>query len=157
MRFVFSFFIFLVTAQFSFAQEAMQLPVDATPLVIKTAAGDVSYNVEVALSRDEHERGLMYRRNFPSDRAMLFKFDEQRDIAMWMANTPLPLDMIFLNHQGVIVSVVEKAVPYSRTILTSGVPARYVIEVNAGQVAMHNIAVGQQVVHPAINDEKPRR
>lgn len=151
VRFVIFFIMFFLMPQLSIAEEAMRLPVDSAALVIKTKAEDIHYHVEIASSREQCERGLMYRHDFPAGQAMLFKFAELRNVSMWMANTPLPLDMIFLNEQGQIVSIHENATPYSYAVISSGGLARYVIEVNAGQVATHHIRVGQHVLHPAIN------
>lgn len=69
---------------------------------------------------------------------------------MWMANTPLSLDMIFLNSEGDIVSIFEKLSPFSTEIISSKMPATFAIEVNAGEVFEKKIQKGQRVIHPAI-------
>lgn len=134
----------------AFAQQPMHFSVDSIPLVIKTSTGKVSYNVEIAKTPEQSEAGLMYRTDFPENRAMLFIFPEKRIVTMWMANTPLPLDMVFLDEKGVIVSIASNTTPYSTKIVSSHVPAAFTIELNAGDVQKHNIEIGEKVIHPAI-------
>lgn len=134
----------------------MQLPVHPIPLEIQTEQGAVSYQVEIASSLAQTKAGLMYRTDFPRDRAMLFlnllssAEQDKKEILMWMANTLLPLDMIFLNAKGVIISIFENAVPFSKSMISSKIPATFVIEVNAGEIAEKHIQKGQRVIHPAI-------
>lgn len=136
-----------------FAQEPMHFPVDPTPLVIMTSAGKVIYSVEIAKTPEQSEAGLMYRTDFPKNRAMLFIFPEKRIVTMWMANTPLPLDMVFLDEKGVIVSIAPNTTPYSTKIVSSHAPAAFTIELNAGDVQNNKIEIGEKVVHPAICGE----
>lgn len=144
--------LFLGTFNVS-AQQPMHLPVDAKPLIVVTPQGAVRYDVEIAVLAAQTEAGLMFRTDFPNNRAMLFKFGNERNVSMWMANTPLPLDMIFLDKSGKIVSIVEHAQPYSTKIISSNVPAAFTIELNAGQVMAKKIQTGQIVIHPAICGE----
>ncbi|MCZ2158985.1 DUF192 domain-containing protein [Bartonella sp. 220] len=138
------------------AQKPIEIPVDPVPLKIQTKQGMVSYKVEVAFTRSQGMAGLMYRTHFPRDRAMLFKqqgnnpLEDKQEFSLWMANTPLPLDMIFLNAEGVIVSIVEKTIPFSTNVISSKIPAAFAIEVNAGEVSEKQIEKGQRVFHPAI-------
>lgn len=143
------FYIF-IGASASYAQQAMILPLDAVPLKLATKKGDVKYDVEIAFSPEQTEQGLMFREDFPKNRAMLFKFYTEQEANMWMANTPLPLDMIFLNKQGQIVSIVENTTPFSKAVISSGKPASFVIELNAGQVKQHNIKIADKAIHPVI-------
>ncbi|ALE03767.1 DUF192 domain-containing protein [Bartonella ancashensis] len=137
-------------------QEPMKIPVDSVPLQIKTEQGVVSYEVEVAFSTDQSAAGLMYRTSFPKNRAMLFKNsineegDDTQKFYMWMANTYISLDMIFLNSEGIIVSIIEKTSPLSTNIISSEVAATFAIEINAGEVFDKQIQKGQRVIHPAI-------
>jgi len=133
-----------------FANQAMQLPVDSHQLIVKATRGDVHFAVEIADNAVAKQRGLMFRRNFPKDRAMLFVFDREDVIRMWMKNTPLPLDMLFVNGQGKIVSIYPQAQPFSEMTISSGYPAAYVVEINAGEVRRLGIKEGDDVVHPAI-------
>lgn len=132
------------------ARQPMVLPVDKVPLVIMTRKGKVMYDVEVAQTRQQLESGLMLRTVFPSNRAMLFVFPTKKIVMMWMANTPLPLDMIFLNENGFIVSVAKNTTPYSTKIVSSQQPAAFTVELNAGEVNKNDIRIGQRAIHPAI-------
>ncbi|WP_336276921.1 DUF192 domain-containing protein [Bartonella sp. CB178] len=147
---------FMLLCGVSTTEGPLSVLVHSVPLVIKTAQDEISYQVELAFTADKAEAGLMYRTDFPRDRAMLFKnqgsghFGSEGEIFMWMANTPLSLDMIFLNAEGIIVSIVEKTVPFSTDIISSKVPAVFAIEVNAGEVSEKQIKKGRRVIHPAI-------
>jgi uncharacterized membrane protein (UPF0127 family) len=131
-------------------QQAMHLPVDAAPLVINTGKGDVPFRVEVADTDEERERGLMFRTDLRDNSAMLFVFEDSRLVTMWMENTPSALDMIFLDENGRVSAIRENAVPFSRATISSGGPARFVIEVKAGTARRLGVAVGDKVHHPAI-------
>jgi len=134
----------------AYSEEPMRLPVDPAPLVIITETGKISYDVEVAKTAEQNESGLMYRTDFPANRAMLFVFPEKRIVTMWMANTPLPLDMLFLDENGIIQSITENTIPYSTKIVSSHVFAAFTIEVNAGDVQKNRIKIGNRVFHPEI-------
>lgn len=148
--------LFCIGIKVTMAKKPIQIPVDSTPLVINTKQGAFSYNVEIAFSQAQSSAGLMYRTHFPQNHAMLFKnsvnntSENTQEMFMWMANTPLPLDMIFLNSEGIIVSIVENTRIFSEDIISSMVPADFAIELNAGEVADKNIQKGQRVIHPAI-------
>lgn len=146
-----AFFFSIISS--SCAQSAMRLPVDKAPLVIRTDKEKVHFDVEIARTSEQKQRGLMYRQDFPTDRAMLFAFGQEQMVSMWMLDTPLPLDMLFLNSSGRIVSVHTGALPYSPALISSVYPAAFVIELNEGQVDAKQLAVGQKVVHPAICGE----
>jgi len=131
-------------------QEPMLLPVDSTPLIIETGAGKTRFDVEIAISAQESSRGLMFRTDFPRHRAMLFVFGQTYIPSMWMKNTPLPLDMLFVDEQGTIVSIFTHTQPFSETVISSPVPAAYVIEINAGEAEKRSIREGDRVIHPII-------
>jgi len=132
------------------AQEPMRLPVDSTPLVVETKISKTYFDVEIAISAQELSRGLMFRTDFPSNRAMLFVFDRTHIPSMWMKNTPLPLDMLFVDEQGTIVSIFTHAEPFSLATISSAAPAAYVIEINAGEAKKRNITEGDRIIHPII-------
>ncbi|MBA8902865.1 hypothetical protein FHW17_003772 [Phyllobacterium sp. P30BS-XVII] len=131
-------------------QQPMHLAIDAAPLVINTAKGDVPFQVEVADTDEERERGLMFRTDLKDNSAMLFVFEKSRLVTMWMENTPSALDMIFLDENGRVSAIRENAVPFSRATISSGGAARFVIEVKAGTARRLGVAVGDKVHHPAI-------
>ncbi|WP_420962299.1 DUF192 domain-containing protein [Brucella sp. IR073] len=130
--------------------EPMRLAVDAHPLVFETAKGKKSLEVEIADTDAERMRGLMYRTDLPENRAMLFVFDETQPVMMWMKNTPLPLDMVFLAKDGTIATIRENTEPFSETIISSIVPAAFVVELRAGTAKRLGLAIGEHVRHPAI-------
>jgi len=134
----------------SIAQEPMRLPVSSTPLTIETPSGKVRFDVEIATSPQELSRGLMFRTDFPRSRAMLFVFGRTHMPSMWMKNTPLPLDMLFVNAEGKIVSIFTDAQPFSEATINSAAPAAYVIEINAGEAHSRAIKEGARVIHPII-------
>lgn len=118
------------------------------PLQIVTKSGAHAFSVEIARTEAERERGLMYRRFMPQDRGMLFDFKTPQTITMWMKNTYIPLDMIFIGRDGRVTSLAPNAEPLSERIISSSGPAYAVLEVNAGVIAATGVAVGDQVDNP---------
>lgn len=116
-------------------------------LDIVTQSGRRHFQVEVMRTDSEREKGLMFRKFMPADRGMLFDFKAERPVAMWMKNTYLPLDMIFIGKDGKIVSVAENAEPLSETIIPSQAPALAVLELNAGAAAEIGVRPGDTVDH----------
>lgn len=94
---------------------------------------------------EERQRGLMFRRAMPSAHGMLFRFDEERQVSMWMKNTFIPLDMIFIGEDQRVARVHKGAVPESLATISSGGPVRYVLEINAGEALLAGIEIGQRV------------
>lgn len=147
--FAFAFLFFAASAQ---AQETkpMLLPLDKEPLTFVTSGGKASFALEIADTDEARMRGLMWRTDFPKDRAMLFVFGQMRDVMMWMQNTPSPLDMVFLDDTGHVSAIHENAVPFSEDIISSQGPAAYVVELLAGTVKRTGIKRGDRAVHKAI-------
>jgi uncharacterized protein len=104
----------------------------------------------VAATGPALDRGLMYRRSLPAGQGMLFDFGSEQRITMWMKNTYVALDMIFIGTDGRISRIAANTKPLSTRLISSGEPARYVLEVNAGTARKLGIAVGDRVSHPAI-------
>jgi uncharacterized membrane protein (UPF0127 family) len=117
-------------------------------LTISTQSGEFPFSVEVMRSESEREKGLMFRRYLPADRGMLFDFKVEQPVMMWMKNTFLPLDMIFITRNGVVKTVVENAEPLSERIIPSGGNVFAVLEVNAGTAAKIGVKAGDRVAHP---------
>ena len=120
----------------------------ADDLSIVTASGPHHFTVDVMRTRDELERGLMFRRELPADRGMLFDFGAPQRVNMWMKNTYLPLDMVFIAPDGRVVSVKRNAEPLSEDIIPSGGDVLGVLEVNAGTAARIGVKPGDRVVDP---------
>lgn len=135
-------------ARIAVAEQAIQFATEQ--LVVHARDGARTFTVELALSDPQREHGLMFRKAMPADHGMLFDFGATRRVLMWMKNTPLPLDMLFLDKAGTIVSIRQGAVPYSETIIDSEQPVKYVIEINGGIVAKLGLAVGDKVASPTI-------
>ena len=118
------------------------------PLTIVGGAGRHAFQVEVARSDPDRAQGLMFRRSMPADRGMLFDFERTQPISMWMQNTYISLDMIFIRADGTIARVGENAEPLSTRTISSGEPVRAVLEVNAGTAARLGLRPGDRVEHP---------
>ncbi|TGX37652.1 DUF192 domain-containing protein [Sphingomonas naasensis] len=118
-------------------------------VTIDTKAGPRKFNVEVARTTAEQERGLMFRTNLPADGGMLFApyppEGPPREASFWMKNTPSPLDILFIRSDGTIAKIAENAVPYSEQPLRSGEPVGAVLEINGGKAAELGIAPGDKV------------
>ena len=142
MRFVLAFLVF---AGLSLAPARAQ---KLEPLELVTANGTTHFSVEVMRNDAERAKGLMFRRFLPDDRGMLFDFSAEAPVMMWMKNTILPLDMIFIAKSGVIVSIAENTEPMSERIIPSGGPVLSVLEVNAGTAARLGLKPGDKVLHP---------
>lgn len=130
--------------------EPMRLEVDANPLTFMTSAGEQQIELEIADTDESRMRGLMFRTDLPLQRGMLFDFKQVRLVLMWMKNTPLPLDMVFLHTDGTIAVIRENTTPFSENIVSSGEPVAYVIELNAGMAKKLGLSAGDKAVHPAI-------
>jgi uncharacterized membrane protein (UPF0127 family) len=121
---------------------------DADTLEIVSKTGVHVFAVELAVSDEQRTRGLMFRRALPEGQGMLFKFEPDQVIQMWMHNTYIPLDMIFIRSDGRILRIAENTKPESDNIISSGAPARGVLEVIAGTARKLGIAPGDRVAHP---------
>jgi hypothetical protein len=103
-------------------------------------------DVEVAAAEDHRERGLMYRTNMSDKRGMLFSWPYQSVRTFWMRNTCIPLDMLFIAHDGTIAGILEQVPTLNDEPRTIPCPASYVLEVNAGWTRAHGVKAGQKVV-----------
>lgn len=136
---------------------AMSCPSDPEPkaelptaeLSFPDAPAAPTVRVELAKTPADIERGLMFRRSMPDDHGMLFTLDGRREQVFWMRNTCIPLDMLFIDEDGVIVGIVESATPLTETPRSVRCPSLYVLELNAGLSRKHGIAPGQRVSIPS--------
>ena len=117
-------------------------------LEIATKSGVHIFAVEMATTDKEKETGLMYRRELADGKGMLFDFSPEQQISMWMKNTYISLDMIFIRADGRILRIAENTEPESTAIISSGGLARGVLEVPAGTAQKYGIAPGDRVSHP---------
>lgn len=132
----------------AFALGAAADPMEVTPLSIVSADATHAFSVEVANDRDEISFGLMERESMDADKGMLFDFNPPREPAMYMKNTLIPLDMLFIADDGSIEMIARNTVPGSLRTISPGVPVRAVLELNGGQAATLGIQPGDMVQHP---------
>ena len=121
------------------------------PLEIVTKSGVQVFSVEMATTEEEKTTGLMYRKELPDGKGMLFDFSPEQQISMWMKNTYISLDMIFIRADGRILRIAENTEPMSTKIISSGGLAKGVLEVIAGTAQKYGIAPGDRVAHPLFN------
>lgn len=119
----------------------------AETLAILTRTGPVTFTVELALTPEQHARGLMFRKELPERHGMLFDFGVEQEVSFWMRNTFVPLDMLFIGADGVIRHLHENAKPLSEDAIPSRYPVRAVLEIPGGSTRRLGIAVGDRVRH----------
>jgi uncharacterized protein len=121
------------------------------PLEIATKSGVQVFSVEMATTEEEKTTGLMYRKELPDGKGMLFDFTPAQEVSMWMKNTFISLDMIFIRADGRILRIAENTEPQSTRIISSGGLAKGVLEVIAGTAKKYGIEPGDRVAHPLFN------
>jgi uncharacterized membrane protein (UPF0127 family) len=115
------------------------------PLKI-TGKGKVrAFQIEVAATPEQQEKGLMYRRTMPADHGMIFPMDPPRGVSFWMKNTYLPLDLVFIGPDKRIIRIAENAVPLSLDLIECNEPVAAVLELNGGAARKQGIAAGDLV------------
>ena len=129
---------------------AVAFAADTDTLVLETDSGKHSYAVEIADSPGERAKGLMFRRSLPETSGMLFLYDAPQRIGMWMRNTYIPLDMIFINADGTVHRIETNTEPFSTEVIRSGGEVAAVLELNAGQAAKTGLKPGDRVVFPGL-------
>ncbi len=120
-------------------------------LEIATKSGVRTFGVELAVTDEERTKGLMFRKEVPEGYGMLFDFKQDQMVTMWMKNTYVSLDMIFIKHDGRIARIAENTKVLSEDIIPSGQPVRAVLEVAAGTARKFGIAPGDKVGYPIFN------
>jgi uncharacterized membrane protein (UPF0127 family) len=130
----------LMAAAANFAQAA-----ELQTLEIASKSGVHAFQVEMAITPEEKERGLMFRRELPEGQGMLFDFQIDQPVAFWMKNTYIPLDMLFIRSDGRIARIAENTEPLSERNIPSGAPVRAVLEVIGGTAKKLGIAPGDRV------------
>ncbi|HEU5046259.1 MAG TPA: DUF192 domain-containing protein [Rickettsiales bacterium] len=115
-------------------------------VTIITSRAHIPLTVEVATNEEQMRQGLMFRESLPKGHGMLFKFPEAQATAMWMKNTLIPLDMLFINDKQVVSHIVKNATPGSIAPIPSGGPVQYILEINGGAVDEYHIAEGDRII-----------
>ena len=120
---------------------------DHSKLHILSKLGKFEFNVELAMTEHQQSQGLMYRRHLPSNAGMLFDYKVPKRVSMWMKNTFIPLDMIFIGSDGRVIKIVERTIPFSESVITSPKRARAVLEVNSGTASKLGLSLGDKIKH----------
>lgn len=123
-------------------------------LAIESLSGQVhEFDIEIAESRAQHARGLMFRKEIPDNFGMLFLFEEEAILSFWMKNTYVPLDILFIGKDGTIVDIHENAEPLSLKTIKPARPAKGALEVIGGSVQNKSLQIGDRVVHSSFLDQ----
>ena len=138
--------VFLALAYMAWAPALAQAQT-FEPLTIQTKSGPQRFEVEVARNDADRSQGLMYRRSLAADRGMLFDFAHLDTVTMWMKNTYVSLDMVFIRPDGTIARIAENTEPLSTRTISSGEPVLGVLEVAAGTARRLGIKPGDRVEH----------
>ena len=143
----------LLTAAPAQAWQARPKPAAVAPaskldtVEILTSRGRAKFTVELALTKAEQARGLMFRKSLAPDRGMLFPYNPPQPTAFWMKNTLIPLDILYIGPDGRVLSIARNAVPHDVTPLPSGGLVRGVLEIPGGRAAQLGILPGDRVLN----------
>jgi len=151
-RHVLTFVICALLALLSPALRAEEPLTKIEPLTIATDGDATMFTVEIADTDLSRERGLMFRQRLPEGHGMLFDFGEPRPVAMWMKNTYIPLDMLFIRADGTIAYIAENTVPKSLDTIGVSEPVLAVLELPAGTAKSKDIRSGDTVYHRMFNN-----
>lgn len=130
---------------------------DLQPLRIETKTDAHTFLVELATTREQQDRGLMFRKTLEDSHGMLFDFKREQPVSFWMQNTYISLDIMFIRADGRILRIAENTKPMSTDQIESGGPVKAVLEVNAGTSKKLGIAAGDQVIHPILGSRYRER
>ncbi len=119
----------------------------------QTSRGPIELKLELADDPAERARGLMFRESLPEQGGMLFDFGSEQPVAMWMRNTLVPLDMLFVDTAGRVVHIARETTPLSEATITAGRPVRGVVELAGGEAARLGIEVGDLVTRRLFDNE----
>lgn len=123
-------------------------------LTLETSAGPKVINIEVADSGEEKARGLMFRTKLADDEGMLFFYDQPQEITMWMRNTYIPLDMVFIRPDGVVQRIVARTEPFSESIISSVDKVIACLELAGGAAERLGLKVGDRIGHKLFKTAK---
>ncbi|MBL4601334.1 MAG: DUF192 domain-containing protein [Emcibacteraceae bacterium] len=145
--FLFSLFLSLVFVLCLTAVTQAQEKFPQGELSIKTTTHSYDFEIELALDDSHRQYGLMFRDSLAEMSGMLFVYDRKRNLSMWMKNTFIPLDIIFIDNQGKIINIAKSTQPRSLSIIRSKKAAKAVLELNGGLTDKLEIAVGDEIIH----------
>lgn len=130
--------------------EGLAFAASGTTIVLKTETGDHSFDIEVMTTFQERARGLMFRRSLPENSGMLFLYDRPEPAAMWMKNTFIPLDMVFIAPGGTVHRIEKNTEPFSTETISSDGSIIAVLELNAGAADRIKLKPGDRVIYPGL-------
>ena len=136
-KFVYLIFNFFLVSFYTFSNERINVGIYNKNII---------FNVEIAKTTEERSTGLMYKKKLLNNEGMLFVFPSEKIIQLWMKNTYIPLDVIFISEDKVIVDIKKNMEKLSETIVKSKVKSRYALEFNAGLINKLNIEIGDKVL-----------
>ena len=136
-------FLFGLTASHALSEENFS----QSQILIVSKSGTHKFTVDIAATAAQRQLGLMFREEMAADRGMLFDFGEEKLISMWMKNTLISLDMLFVDKTGTILQIEHATIPMSLDPISGNAPALSVIELNAGVTKELGIFEGDQVLH----------
>lgn len=116
--------------------------------IATSSARQHRFDIWLARTPEQQQRGLMFVRELPADSGMLFVQDPPRVMSMWMKNTLIPLDMLFIGSDGRVLHLRERTRPQSQALITFDQPVRAVLELRGGEAAARGIRVGDRVLGP---------
>ena len=122
---------------------------------VRMRLGEKEFTLEVAATPESRERGLMRRDSMPADHGMIFVFDDALPLTFHMKNTRIPLDIVFLDEQGKVVSIKQMR-PYDESTTPSDAPAKWAIELNQGAAEKAGLKVGEVVAIPPAARSPPK-
>jgi uncharacterized membrane protein (UPF0127 family) len=154
-RYVLSLLVFAFVCLKPFAGLALEAPLSKIePVTVATESDAFMFTVEIADTEELRTRGLMFRQRLPEDRGMLFDFETPRQVSMWMKNTYISLDMLFIREDGKIAYIAENTVPKSLDTIGVSEPVLAVLELAGGTTRRLGIRAGDTVYHRLFrNDE----
>ncbi|MCC6470211.1 MAG: DUF192 domain-containing protein [Alphaproteobacteria bacterium] len=132
------------------APAAAVVTFEKSELTIESDGKSHHFTIEIARTPEQSQQGLMFRAKMAADAGMLFLYDPPQPVSMWMYQTILPLDMLFIGADGKVVNIRERAVPGSTDTIPSAGPVRAVLELNGGTVARLKLKPGDRVRHAEI-------
>ena len=136
-KFIYLVFNFFVISFYTFSNEKIEVSIYNK---------NITFDVEIAKTIEERRTGLMYRKKLLNNEGMLFIFPREKIIQLWMKNTYIPLDVIFISESKVIVDIKKNMEKLSETIVKSKVKSRYALEFNAGLINKLDIEIGDKVL-----------
>ncbi len=121
---------------------------------VQMQIGSRTFELEVAATEQEENKGLMQRDSMPDDHGMIFIMPEEKTVQFWMKNTRFNLDILFVDHDGTVVSI-HQMKAYDESLTSSDEPAKYAIELNAGAAASAGVKAGDKLQLPNLKSQEP--